>query len=92
MTFFTKLKRLSQRDVVGWVPKYRPTQRADSDLLDIFIFGIEQFGPRQAMACQAELAHSFALLSENPRMGREANTIADGVRRQESGSHVILYE
>lgn len=74
------------------MPEYRLTQRADNDLLDIFVFGIEQFGTRQAKAYQAELEHSFALLAENPRMGREAKTVSDGVRRHESGSHVVLYE
>ena len=74
------------------MPEYRLTQRADSDLLDIFIFGIEQFGERQAKAYQAALEHSFALLAENPRMGREAKAVADGVHRHENGSHVVLYE
>jgi toxin ParE1/3/4 len=34
----------------------------------------------------------YQLLADNPRMGREAEAIAPGIRRHEHGSHVILYE
>jgi toxin ParE1/3/4 len=40
----------------------------------------------------AELERTFQLLAGNPRMGREAEVMAPGVRRHEHGSHVILYE
>lgn len=71
---------------------YGLTQRAKDDLYDIFLFGYEQFGERQAEAYAAALEHVFQLLAENPRMGREAMAVAPGVRRHEHGSHVILYE
>jgi toxin ParE1/3/4 len=68
------------------------TKRAEADLLDVFLFGYEQFGEQQAEAYAAELEDVFKLLADNPRMGREAETIARGVRRHEHRSHVILYE
>jgi toxin ParE1/3/4 len=71
---------------------FRLTKRAVSELFDIFLFGYEQFGSKQAEAYAAELEHVFQLLAENPRMGRKAETISAGVRRHEHGSHVILYE
>ena len=71
---------------------YALTKRAEADLLDIFSFGYEQFGVTQAEAYAAELASAFQLLADNPRMGRDAEAIARGVRRHEHAAHVILYE
>jgi toxin ParE1/3/4 len=68
------------------------TKRAEADLFDVFLFGYEQFGEKQAEAYAAELEHVFQLLADNPRMGREAETIARGDRRHEHRSHIILYE
>jgi toxin ParE1/3/4 len=72
--------------------EYALTRRAEADLFDIFLFGYEQFGVRQAEIYAAELEYTFQLLADNPRMGREAAAIAPSVRRHEHGSHVILYE
>jgi toxin ParE1/3/4 len=72
--------------------EYALTKRAEADLFDTFLFGHERFGARQAEIYAAELEHIFQLLADNPRIGREAETIAPGVRRHEHGSHVILYE
>jgi|SRR5262245_47897549 toxin ParE1/3/4 len=71
---------------------YALTRRAETDLFDILLFGYEQFGTRQAEAYANELEHVFQLLADNPRMGREAQAIAPGVRRHEHASHIILYE
>jgi toxin ParE1/3/4 len=71
---------------------YALTKRAQADLFDVFLFGYEQFGEKQAEAYAAELEYVFQLLADNPRMGREAEAIATDVRRHEHGSHVILYE
>ena len=72
--------------------EYALTKRAEADLFEVFLFGYEQFGERQAEVYAAELEYIFQLLADNPRMGREAETIAHGVRRHEHGSHIILYE
>lgn len=71
---------------------YRLTRRAAGDLLDIFLFGLEQFGEAQARRYERELDKAFRMLAENPRLGRSADRIAPGLRRHECGSHVILYE
>lgn len=71
---------------------YRLTRQAEDDLIDIFLYSIEQFGPQQAARYKEELKSCFALLATRPRMGRPAATIAEGVRRHEHRSHVILYE
>ena len=71
---------------------YALTKRAEADLFDVFLFGYEQFGEKQAETYAAELEHVFQLLADNPRMGREAEIVGQGVRRHEHASHVILYE
>jgi plasmid stabilization system protein ParE len=70
--------------------EYALTKRAEAeaDLFDIFLFGDEQFGERQAELYAAELGHTFQLLADNPRIGREAEAIALGacLGEVESGS------
>jgi toxin ParE1/3/4 len=68
------------------------TKRAEADLYDLALFGLERFGERQVEAYLAELDHVFSLLADHPRMGRRAEAIAPGVRRHEHRAHVILYE
>lgn len=70
---------------------YRLSERASRDSTDIYLFGIEHFGPRQASAYLDELEGCFALLADNPRMGRPAERLGEGVRQHEHGSHVIAY-
>jgi toxin ParE1/3/4 len=74
------------------VNSYRLTARAESEILDIFIYGIEQFGLRQARLYKDDMEDCFQLLVDNPRMGRPATSIGEGVRRHELGSHIVLYE
>ncbi len=71
---------------------YRLTRRAEAELLDIFLYGIEQFGLSQAQAYADSMDLCFRLLCQNPRMGRAAVALGEGVRRHEHGSHVVLYE
>ncbi|MCC6920042.1 MAG: type II toxin-antitoxin system RelE/ParE family toxin [Alphaproteobacteria bacterium] len=71
---------------------YRLTRRAEKDLLDIYVYGMERFGEAQAARYHQDMSVCFELLASRPRMGRLAAAIAPGVRRHEHGSHVILYE
>lgn len=71
---------------------YRLSRRAEADLDDIFFSGIELFGLPQALKYRDSLKRCFALLAQNPRMGRRSPTIRAGLRRHEHGSHVILYK
>jgi toxin ParE1/3/4 len=73
------------------VTSYRISDRAAHDLFEIYLYGIEQFGLMQAERYKESLHHCFQLLAGNPRMGRTSNTIREGLRRHEHGSHVIFY-
>jgi toxin ParE1/3/4 len=72
--------------------RYRLTERADRDIFDIFLCGMQHFGLAQAQQYRDSLTGCFDMLAENPRMGRAADAIATGIWRHEHGSHVILYE
>jgi toxin ParE1/3/4 len=74
------------------VSSYDLTERADADLFELTLYGMKQFGARQAEAHAAELERIFRLIADTPRMGRKADGIRPGVRRHEHGSHIILYE
>ncbi len=71
---------------------YRLTKRAEAEVLDIFIYGMEQFGPSQARRYKDEMAHCFQLLADTPHMGRPASTVGEGVHRHEFRSHIVLCE
>ncbi|WP_114432619.1 type II toxin-antitoxin system RelE/ParE family toxin [Phyllobacterium bourgognense] len=72
--------------------EYRLTERAETEILEIFLDSIEMFGVIQARRYKDELDYCFKLLAETPHMGRLAETLGSGVRRHEHKSHVILYE
>lgn len=72
--------------------EYRLTQAAEDDLLEAFLHGFETFGRRQAEEYRASLIRCFALLAENPRLGRQADAFAAGARRHEHAQHVIFYD
>jgi len=70
---------------------YRVSKRANDHLIDIYVYGSEQFGETRAIAYQESLEACFAMLARHPKAGRTSPTVRPGVRRHEHGSHVILY-
>ncbi len=71
---------------------YALTERAEDDLLNVFLDGIELFGFNQARRYKDELDRCFQLMASRPQMGRPAPSIGAGVRRHEHKNHIILYE
>lgn len=71
--------------------EYRLTQRADDDLVDLFVFGLDHFGEAQARRYQTGLERCFSLLAGNPGLGRRADRVSQGLRRHEYETHVIFY-
>ena len=70
---------------------YRLSRKAEEDLIQIFIHGMEEFGVAQAENYHAAFERQFRRLSENPRMGRERNEIKPPVRVLPLRSHIIIY-
>ena len=82
-----------KRSRFGWkCSSYTLTERAEDDLLTLFLDGIEMFGLTQARRYKDELEGCFQLIASRPRMGRLAPSIGEHVRRHEHQSHIILYE
>jgi toxin ParE1/3/4 len=71
--------------------KYRLTDRARADLIDIFDFTEEKFGVYQAEAYYAGLIRTFELLADFPRIGQPFDELAAGYRRFRFQSHLIFY-
>ena len=73
------------------MPEYRLSDRAISQLDEIFDSSIERFGRYQTEAYWAGLTRTFDLLAEFPRMGRAADDVIAGLRRFRFQSHHIFY-
>ena len=71
--------------------EYRLTDRARTDLIDIYDFTERKFGAYQAEAYHAGLVRSFGLLADFPLIGQAADELAVGHRRFRFQSHLIFY-
>lgn len=64
---------------------------AERDLLNIFLQGIDLFGPGQAAEYAKGLQSGFEILAAHPDAGRERDDVAPGVRIWPMDAHVIVY-
>ncbi len=70
---------------------YRLTKKADTDLSNLYEYGISNFGLLQAQSYLIDLYDRFQLLSDNPLFGRSAVQFEPKLRRFEYKAHVIFY-
>lgn len=71
---------------------YRLTQRADDDILAVYLQGHELFGERQADRYHDELIALFHRLADQPGMARVRSEITPPVRAFSFKAHVVIYE
>ena len=71
---------------------YRLTRQAVADLTDIYLFTFETFGEAQAERYVEAMYDCIAVLSENPRLGRDASNIRPGIFRFTHRNHSIFYK
>lgn len=64
------------------VSSYRLTEDAERQVIDIFLYGFEEFGPNQAQLYKSGLESVFRLLADNPQMGRSADSNLTGSSRR----------
>nr|MBI1231866.1 hypothetical protein [Cytophagales bacterium] len=50
--------------------KYTLTRKAEEDLIQIYLFGLQVFGPSQAEIYHESLEKTFIRIAENPEMYR----------------------
>ncbi|MGP1395162.1 MAG: type II toxin-antitoxin system RelE/ParE family toxin [Inquilinaceae bacterium] len=70
---------------------FRLTQAAEQDIIDIYIHGLQTFGPDHADAYHDKLENTFQLLAERPHLARQRPEIDPPVRVHPCGSHVVIY-
>jgi toxin ParE1/3/4 len=71
--------------------RYRLSQRADSDVGDIYLASALTFGLAQADRYKAGLEAVFEFLADNPRAARERSEVDPPVRVHPYGSHIVIY-
>ena len=73
------------------MPSYKLLPLAEEDLIDIYIRGIQEWGPIQTDAFQETLVSVFHLLAENPGIGRQVK-IRPQLQQHEVKPYVIFYK
>ena len=71
--------------------RYRLSQAAKEDLLEIALYGDQQFGAHQSDIYKNKLKTHFELLAENPYLFMSVDEIRKGYRRSVCGAHAIYY-
>ena len=64
---------------------------AIKQLEDIYAFGIERWGERQAISYQERILRPIELLRLNPQLGRARDEMLDGVRSFLVERHIVYY-
>ena len=70
--------------------KYKLSKNADTDLVELYLYGCQQFGEKQAEQYFSELENCFQLLSETPLICRERIEFNPPVRIHNHGDHIII--
>jgi toxin ParE1/3/4 len=70
---------------------YKLSKASETDLEEIFEYGIFRFGLDQAKTYVIEMEQHFKVLAENVNLGRDASLLAVGLKRFNCAAHVIFY-
>jgi toxin ParE1/3/4 len=70
---------------------YRLSHLAEADLIDIAAYTLDTWGPEQTVRYVDALEACCRRLAKKPDLGRPCDHIRPGLRRMESGQHVIFY-
>jgi len=71
---------------------YDLSRAADRDLVNLYLWGAERFGPDRAEQYIEGLTTLFELLAGHPAMACELRQFDPPVRVHPFGSHVIVYK
>ena len=70
---------------------HRLSRKAEEDVIEIFVHGVEQFGLAQAETYHDLLASTFSFLADNPRAGRLREELDPPVRIHPVQAHLVVY-
>ena len=73
------------------MPGYRLTPDAQSDLIEIHRFTLQQWGQAQSQKYLSELRKTIRLLSDTPSLGKSRPEVGANVLSFPHVSHVIYY-
>lgn len=67
------------------------TRDAERDLINIFLYGIENFGPALAEQYLETINAKIEMVAHPPDFGADYSFVINGVRRYEVASHAVYY-
>ncbi len=70
---------------------YQISQKAEDDLINIYVEGFRLFGRVQAEKYHVRLEKTFEALAINPGMGTERLEISPPVRIFPTSAHIVIY-
>jgi len=70
---------------------YKLTPEAETDLIEIYVYGFQRFGETQAEQYFSELENCFEVLSQTPLICRQRPEFIPPVRIQHRGRHLVVY-
>jgi toxin ParE1/3/4 len=73
------------------VATFRFSGRAEADLLGIGAYTLRTWGADQTIRYIGDLETCCQMLADDPALGRPCGDVRAGLRRMESGQHVIFY-
>lgn len=71
--------------------EYELSSDAENDVIGIYLYTLENFGPDKADIYTTGLEDRFKLLASNPKLGRQYNEVILGTYRIGYESHSIYY-
>ncbi|MEH8017248.1 type II toxin-antitoxin system RelE/ParE family toxin [Rheinheimera muenzenbergensis] len=70
---------------------YRLSNSADQDFFDVYVYGVQTFGVKQADSYTAGMQIRFQEIADAPRLYQAVDNIRPGYRRSVYGVHAIYY-
>lgn len=72
-------------------PRYTLSRKAEEDIIEIFLQGVESFGIQQAERYHKLLESGFEFLAANPHAAHLRTEITPPVRVHPIESHIVIY-
>ncbi len=73
------------------MPRYRLTKKAENDLFELALYGIQQFGVERSRKYRDQLKQRFEELAQQPEQYPLVTHIRKDYRRSVCGVHSIYY-
>lgn len=71
---------------------YRLTNKAKSDLADIWDYTIQTWSQNQAQRYYEQFIESFIYIASNPNIGKDYSEVTQGLLGLSVGKHLVFYQ